>query len=304
MMEGMDRREELSDFLRTRRERVKPEAVGLKRQSRGRAPGLRREDVAQLAGVSVDYYTRIEQGRGRNPSPEILTAIGRALQLDEDEQRHLEALAIQAGPAPRAPRTGERVRPGVQRLLDAFSTTTPAFVLGRRMDVLAWNPLAAALIADFGALPAARRNMIWTAFMDPAARDFYLDWEQVARESIAHLRIACGRYPDDAGLAGLVGELSVKSEDFRRLWSKHDVKEKGFGRKRLYHPAVGELVLDYEALALSDGGGKTLVTYTAEPGSPSEQALALLSVIGTGMRGSAVDAPTAELGAGGSDSAM
>ncbi|MFJ1758563.1 helix-turn-helix domain-containing protein [Kitasatospora sp. NPDC088134] len=277
----MDRREELSDFLRTRRARVQPESVGLRRQSRGRAPGLRREDVAQLAGVSVDYYTRIEQGRGRNPSPEILIAIGRALNLDEDEQRHLEALALSESRPARAPqRGGERVRPGVQRLLDAFSATTPAFVLGRRMDVIAWNPLAAALITDFGALPAARRNMVRLAFMDPAAREFYRDWEEVARESIAHLRLACGRYPDDAALAALVGELSVKSEDFRRLWSKHDVKQKGFGRKRLHHRSVGELELDYEAFALSDGGGKTLVTYTAEAGSSSEQALQLLGMVG------------------------
>ncbi|GAA4855656.1 helix-turn-helix transcriptional regulator [Kitasatospora terrestris] len=277
----MDRREELTDFLRTRRARVQPESVGLQRQSRGRSPGLRREDVARLSGVSVDYYTRIEQGRGRNPSPEILGAIGRALRLDEDEQRHLEELALTEGrPQPRPPRSTERVRPGVQRLLDVFSATTPAFVLGRRMDVLAWNPLAAALIADFAAMPTARRNMVWIAFMDPWARDFYLDWEEIARESIAFLRMAGGRWPDDPALAALVGELSVKSPDFRRLWSMHDVKEKGHGTKRMHHRTVGELTLDYEALALSDGDGQTLVTYTAEPGSSSEQALQLLGVVG------------------------
>lgn len=284
MMKCMDRREELSDFLRTRRQRLQPEDVGLPRYSRRRATGLRREEVAMLAGMSVDYYTRIEQGRGQHPSPEVLGAIMRALKLDEHEQRHLEALFQSSAPARATRQASERVRPGVQRLLDALSVSTPAFVLGRRMDVLAWNPLSAALISEFETVPAARRNMVWLAFMQPGAREFYRDWEQVAVESVAHLRTACGLYPDDPALASLVGELSVKNEDFRRIWALHEVRGKGHGRKLLHHPEVGELSLEYESLQLPDSNGQTLVTYTAEPGSPSAQALALLAVIGTSMR--------------------
>ncbi|PYC72369.1 transcriptional regulator [Streptomyces tateyamensis] len=279
----MDRREELSDFLRTRRERLQPEDVGLQRQPRRRAPGLRREDVALLSGVSVDYYTRIEQGRGRHPSLEVLQAIGRALRLDEAEQRHLETLADDrpAGPQAHA-RCTEKVRPGVKRLLTAFAPTTAALLLGRSRDVLAWNPLAAALIADFGQLPASRRNMLWLTFMDPATRALYPDWAQLAAEAVADLRLSSGRCPADTGLTALVEELSVKSAEFRQLWARHDVRQKSWGSKRFQHPSVGPLELSYEVLDCT--ADQVLVVYTAEAGSSSEQALSLLSVIGTSLR--------------------
>jgi len=322
----MDPRAELADFLKSRRARLKPEDVGLADVGRRRrTPGLRREELASVAGISVDYYTRLEQGRDVRPSLEVLTALGRALRLDDAEQRHLVTLATAQRAGRREPgaavervrpslevltalgralrlddaeqrhlvtlataqRAGrrepgaavERVRPEVQRLVDAMHGT-PAFVLGRRMDVLAWNPLAAALIADFGALAPARRNMMLLLFLDPSSRDLYANWTEIARESIAHLRGATGRHPDDQRLAAIVGELSVKSPEFRQLWSGHDVKEKGFGRKEFDHPMVGRLTLDYEAMALSDGQDKMLVTYTAEPDSPSAAALQLLAVIG------------------------
>ncbi|WP_129308599.1 helix-turn-helix transcriptional regulator [Streptomyces sp. L2] len=276
----MDRGRELSEFLRTRRERLQPEDVGLPRTGRRRAAGLRRSEVAQLSGVSVDYYVRIEQGRGRNPSPEVLTAIGRALRLDEHELRHLLTLADAPVPAPRGrQRTEERVRPGVQRLLEALSQTTPALVLGHRMDVLAFNPLAAALLKDVGALVPGRRNMLRTVFLDPRSRTFYREWDRIARESIARLRVICGAYPDDPQLAALVGELAVKSEEFRQLWSRYDVSGKLFGRKEFQHSDVGPLTLDFEALTLPDGADQQLVTYTAEPGSDSAQGLRLLAVV-------------------------
>ncbi len=277
----MDPRAELADFLKSRRARLQPEDVGLADAGRRRrTPGLRREELAGAAGISVDYYTRLEQGRDVRPSLEVLSALGRALRLDDAEQRHLVTLATAQRPGRRAPGSAvERVRPEVQRLVDALHGT-PAFVLGRRMDVLAWNPLAAALITDFGALAPARRNMLLLLFLEPSFRDLYTNWTEIARESIAHLRGATGRYPEDQRLAAIVGELSVKSPEFRQLWSGHDVKEKGFGRKEFDHPMVGRLSLDYEALALSDGGDKMLVTYTAEPDSASAAALQLLAVVG------------------------
>lgn len=277
----MDPRAELADFLKSRRARLKPEDVGLVDAGRRRrTPGLRREELASVAGISVDYYTRLEQGRDVHPSLEVLTALGRALRLDDAEHRHLVTLATAQRAGRREPGAAvERVRPEVQRLVEALHGT-PAFVLGRRMDVLAWNPLAAALITDFGALAPARRNMMLLLFLDPSSRDLYANWTEIARESIAHLRGATGRHPDDQRLAAIVGELSVKSPEFRQLWSGHDVKEKGFGRKEFDHPMVGRLSLDYEAMALSDGQDKMLVTYTAEPDSPSAAALQLLAVIG------------------------
>ena len=267
--------------MKSRRARLKPEDLGLADAGRRRrTPGLRREELAGVAGISVDYYTRLEQGRDVRPSLEVLSALGRALQLDDAEQRHLVTLATAQRPGRRAPGAAvERVRPEVKRLVDALHGT-PAFVLGRRMDVLAWNPLAAALITDFGALAPARRNMMLLLFLEPGFRDLYVNWTDIARESIAHLRGATGRYPEDQRLAAIVGELSVKSAEFRQLWSGHDVKEKGFGRKEFDHPLVGRLSLDYEALALSDGQDKMLVTYTAEADSPSQAALQLLAVVG------------------------
>lgn len=277
-MSLMDRHAEFALFLRSRRERLSPEAIGLPPStSRRRTPGLRREEVAQLAGVSVDYYVRLEQGRKLRPSATVLEGLARALQLEPDEFRHMVALLNHA-PSPTTSRTPQRVRPGVQRLLEKLDPT-PGFVLGRRMDVLAWNSMAAALLGDFGSLPASRRNMIWLLFLHPPTRSLYVNWATNARESIAHLRAASGRYPDDPGIAELIDELSAKSVEFREMWARHDVREKGHGRKVLDHPDVGRLELEYETLRLADDSDQLLVTYTAEEGSPSQAALDLLAVL-------------------------
>jgi transcriptional regulator with XRE-family HTH domain len=276
----MDRRAELSDFLRSRRARISPAEVGIDTAAgHRRVPGLRREELALLAGVSVDYYIRLEQGRGGvHPSDSVLSALARALGLDDAEHAHLRRLAH--GPPAQAPRRRSRpqkVRPAVQRLLDGMSEI-PAFVLGRRMDVLAWNQLAARLHVDFAALPPRMRNMPRLVFLDDAARELYPDWEQVARETVAYLRFEASADPDDAGLHELVGELSTKSPEFRRWWARHDVREKSHGTKRYRHPLVGDLELRYETLSLPADDRQTLVTYTAEPGSPSETALRVLGL--------------------------
>jgi transcriptional regulator with XRE-family HTH domain len=264
---------ELGEFLKTRRGRIRPEDVGLPALGRRRVPGLRREELAQLAGVSVDYYVRLEQGRAGHPSEAVLEAIARALRLDDAERAHLFDLSRPARRRRTAP--VERVRPEVRRLVDALHHI-PAMVIGRRMDVLAWNPLAAALLADWGALPREERNSALHFFLDDGARDLYPDWDEHARATVGWLRLAAGRHPDDAGLAELIGELSMKSEEFRRLWPRHDVREKAHGTKRFRHPIVGPLTLAYESLALPGDGDQTLVLYTAEPGSQSETALRLL----------------------------
>jgi transcriptional regulator with XRE-family HTH domain len=275
----MDHRPELSDFLRARRARLTPAAAGIDPAGeRRRVPGLRREELARLAGVSVDYYVRLEQGRGGvHPSDAVLGALARALQLDPAEHAHLRRLArAPLAPAPRRQRA-QRVRPEVQRLLDRLEEV-PAFVLGRRMDVLAWNRLAARLHVDFAALPARMRNMPRLVFLDDAARELYPDWQQVARETVAYLRFEASAHPDDADLHELVGELSTRSPEFRRWWARHDVREKSHGTKRYRHPLVGELELHYETLALPADDRQTLVTYTAPAGSPSETALRMLAL--------------------------
>jgi len=279
----VDNRRELGAFLRSRRARVPPEEVGLAHPGRRRVPGLRREELAQLAGISADYYVRLEQGRGGHPSDGVLDAIARALSLDDAERAHLYDLARPARPRRRVSRP-ERVRPELQLLLDALDRV-PAFVLGRRMDVLAWNRLAAALLVDFGALPPGQRNTARLVFLDEGMRSKYPAWEQAARETVAHLRLLAGRHPDDPALMELIGELSMKSEDFRRWWARHDVREKTHGIKRMQHPLVGPLTLFYETLAPRGDPNQVLVTYVAEPGSASETALRLLD--------SAIDAHSA-----------
>jgi transcriptional regulator with XRE-family HTH domain len=283
----VDRRTELSDFLRTRRARLSPADAGIETAGeRRRVPGLRREELALLAGVSVDYYVRLEQGRGGvHPSDSVLNALARALRLDDAEYAHLRRLATAplAQAPPRRPRP-QRVRPEVQRLLDGMADV-PAFVLGRRMDVLAWNELAAGLHVDFGALPGRMRNMPRLVFLDDASRQLYPDWEQVARETVTYLRFEASAQPDDAELHALVGELSTKSPEFGRWWARHDVREKSHGVKRYRHPLVGDLELHYETLTLPDDDRQTLVTYTAEPGSPSETALQMLALQDAGDPG-------------------
>lgn len=276
--EGLDRRAELSEFLRTRRARLQPQDVGLPSYGRHRrVPGLRREELAQLAGVSVAYYTRLEQGNGRNVSAEVLDAIARALRLTDAEHAHLMHLAKPtAHKKKRVPRT-QAMRPAVGQLMDAMDGV-PAYVVGRRSDILGWNRMAAALFGDWGRLPAEERNWARLVFLDEHMRELFSDtWAQKASDIVSFLRMDAGCYPNDPLLSVLVGELSVKSEEFRRLWATHDVREKGHGVKRLRHPLVGELALSFETMRLTDDTEQSLVTYHAEPGSPSAEGLRLLA---------------------------
>ncbi|MCW8377765.1 helix-turn-helix transcriptional regulator [Streptomyces justiciae] len=277
----LDRRAELSEFLRTRRARLKPEDVGLPDFGRHRrVPGLRREELAQLAGVSVAYYTRLEQGNGRNVSAEVLDAIARALRLNDAEHAHLTHLAKPKQHKKKQVARTEQVRGALGQLLDTMDGV-PAYITGRRSDILVWNRMAAAVFGDWSELAPQERNWARLVFLRPEYRDLFVDWDQKAYDMVSFLRMDAGCHPDDPRLAALVGELSVKSEDFRRLWATHDVKEKSYGVKRLMHPLVGELALNFESFRLTDGTEQTLITYSAEPGSPSAEALRLLASWGT-----------------------
>jgi transcriptional regulator with XRE-family HTH domain len=267
----------IGQFLRARRERVQPEDVGLPDLGRRRVPGLRREELATLAGVSADYYVRLEQGRERHPSEQVIDALARALRLDDDATAHLHELARPTPRRRRAARRTERVRPELLRLMDAWAHT-PALVTGRHIDVLAANSLATTLHGGF----APGHNLVRTLFLDPAARERYPDWDEVAKDTVAALRASVGPDLDDPHLTDLVGELSLKSERFRTLWARHDVREKTHGTKRFVHPQVGELTLHYETFAVAGSSGQVLSVYHADPGSPTEQALALLSSIAAG----------------------
>ncbi|MCF3132622.1 helix-turn-helix transcriptional regulator [Streptomyces olivochromogenes] len=273
----LDRRAELSEFLRTRRARLKPEDVGLPDFGRRRrVPGLRREELAQLAGVSVAYYTRLEQGNGRNVSVEVLDSIARALRLTDAEHAHLTHLAKGKQHKRKASARPQQVRGSLRQLLDTMDGV-PAYVVGRRAEILAWNRMAAALFGDWEQLPVAERNWARLVFLHPDYHDLFVDWEQKAIDIVCALRMDAGCYPDDPRLSALVGELSVKSADFRRLWATHDVKEKSHGVKRLHHPLVGELSLNFESFRLPDDSDQSLLTYHAEPGSPSADGLRLLA---------------------------
>ncbi|MEU6663493.1 helix-turn-helix transcriptional regulator [Streptomyces sp. NPDC046821] len=292
--EPLDRRSELSEFLRTRRARLKPEDVGLPDFGRHRrVPGLRREELAQLAGVSVAYYTRLEQGNGRNVSAEVLDAIARALRLSSAEHAHLTHLAKPKQHKKRK-RSGRpaQVRVALSQLLDTLDGV-PAYISGPRSDILAWNRMAAALFGDWGELPPRERNWARLVFLSPAYRDLFLEWDSKASDVVSYLRLYAGCHPDDPDLSALVGELSVKSEEFRRLWATHDVKEKCHGVKQMRHPLVDDLTLSYETLQLPDDEEQFLVLYHAEPGSPSAEALRLLASWGTDAVRAAQAADTA-----------
>src|ERR1044072_734627 len=239
---SLDRRAELSECLRTRRARLKPEDVGVPDFGRHRrVPGLRREELAQLAGVSVAYYTRLEQGNGRNVSAEVLDALAHALRLSDAEHAHLTRLAKpkqKKKPTVRA----QQVRGTLRTLLDAMDGV-PAIVVGRCSDILVWNRVAAAVFGDWAELPAQERNWARLIFLRPEYRDLFVDWEHKAIDVVSLLRMDVGSHPDDLRLSALVGELSVKSEEFRRRWATHDVKEKCHGIQRLRHPLVCELDL-------------------------------------------------------------
>lgn len=277
----LDRRAELSEFLRTRRARLKPEDVGLPDFGRHRqVPGLRREELAQLAGVSVAYYTRLEQGNGRNVSAEVLDAIARALRLTGAEHAHLTHLAKPKQHKKKQTARPQQVRVALRQLIDTLDSV-PAYVVGRRSDILVWNRMAAAVFGDWSELPPQERNWARMVFLKPEYRELFVEWDQKASDIVSLLRMDAGCHPDDPRLSALVGELSVKSEEFRRLWATHDVKEKSHGVKRLHHPLVGELSLHFESFRLVDDEEQSLLTYHAEPGSASAEALRLLASWGT-----------------------
>ncbi|GAB3709161.1 helix-turn-helix domain-containing protein [Nocardiopsis oceani] len=271
---------ELGDYLRSCRAQVSPEAAGMPSSGHRRVPGLRREELAMLAGVSVDYIVRLEQGRAKSASPEILQALARALDLRADEEEYLlRCAADAAGPTSRTNKSAsgaQRVSTATRVLLDSM-TGVPALVLGRRMDIIGWNTLGTALFTDFGVLAPQHRNHIRLAFLDPGVRGLYTDWEKVAQECVAYLRMDAGRYPDDPALARLVGELSIKDTDFRHWWSTHRVRAQRSGRKEFLHPIAGELCLDFQVFDVRGTADQTLITYTAEPHSRSAQALTFLS---------------------------
>jgi transcriptional regulator with XRE-family HTH domain len=274
----MDDRTELGEFLRSRRSALSPEDLGMASfGGRRRVAGLRREELAQLAGVSVDYYTRLEQGRGRNVSESVLDAIATALRLTEAERTHLRDLARPARSRRRS--KPQRIRPQVQQILDSLQGI-PATVLGRRMDILGWNDLASALMTDFAKLAPRDRNMLRIVFGDnQESRDLYPDWSSIGRDTVGYLRQDAARYPDDPELLELIGELSLHSADFRRWWAAHPVHSKTHGQKRFDHPLVGEMTLSYDCFSPTADPDQVLITYTAEPGSASALALSRLAAV-------------------------
>jgi transcriptional regulator with XRE-family HTH domain len=274
----MDHRSEVREFLSTRRDRITPDRAGLPAYGGNRrVPGLRREEVALLAGVSVDYYTRLERGDLSGASESVLDALARALQLDDAEASHLHDLArtANASPGARKPRKRtEAIRPSIQRLLDAI-TDAPAMIRSNYFDYVAANRLGRALYSPLFAEP--RPNSALFAFLNPQAPDFYIDWDRNTQDLVATMRGEAGRNPHDKRLTDLVGELSTRSERFRTLWAAHNVRYHRTGVKRLRHPVVGEIELTYEAFELPADPGLMLSTYTAEPGSPSADALRVLA---------------------------
>ncbi len=291
----MDNRSEVRDFLTSRRERLTPEQAGVPLfGGRRRVKGLRREEVAMLAGMSTDYYTRLERGNLTGVSDAVLEALARALQLDEAERIHLFDLAETAN-APTAGRPSRRpvnrttVRQGVQRILDTIQA--PAYVCNGRMDILAVNRLGRALFADaFG--NGTGFNLARYLFLDPRAQEFYPGWQTVAADCAASLRTYAGRNPYDRALTDLVGELSTRSEPFRTWWATHNVKLHYTSTKKMHHAVAGSLELTGEALQLPGDPDLTIITYTFEPASPTEQALAFLASWSTSQTTTGNDEPS------------
>lgn len=275
----MDHRSDVRDFLTSRRARLTPDQAGIVSGGRRRVPGLRREEVAFLAGVSVDYYIRMERGDLAGVSPEILDALATALHLTDAETDHLHALALAAGPGlvrRRTRRTDPAMRPSLQRLLDAI-TDAPAWIATPRKDMVALNAMGRALHAPMLEDPEARGNGARFVFLSDASRTFYPAWERSADGIVASLRITATQHPRDTRLSDLIGELATRSEDFRQRWAAHDVRYHRSGVKQILHPEVGDLELTYEGLDLPGTPGWMLFVYTAEPGSPSEERLRLLA---------------------------
>ncbi|MCA1706000.1 MAG: helix-turn-helix transcriptional regulator [Actinobacteria bacterium] len=272
-------RGEIREFLTTRRARITPEQAGLPNYSgERRVPGLRREEVALLAGISIEYYTRLERGDARGVSENVLDEIARALHLDDVERAHLTDLVRTANASPPARRrtTQQRVRPSVARLLDSM-TGTAAFVRTGRLDILSANRLGYALYSPAFLDPVRPVNLARFIFLDRRSTEFYGDWDGIAHAAVGNLRAEAGHDPYDRALTDLVGELSMRSEEFRARWAAHDVKYYRSGVQPFHHPLVGDLTLNYDALEIPADPGQTIVAYTAEPDSPSQQALDLLA---------------------------
>ena len=276
----MDASNDIREFLISRRGRITPEQAGLPAYgSNRRVKGLRREEVALLAGISAEYYVRLERGNMRGVSEDVLDGIARALQLDEAERMHLFDLAraVNATPNRRGRRpTQERVRPVVQRILDSL-VGVPAFVRNERLDVLGANRLGEAFYAPLFDEPVRPVNSARFVFLNPRATEFFLDWDTIANDAVGILRAEAGRDPYDKRLSDLIGELSTRSDEFRVRWAAHNVKLHRTGVKRFHHPVVGELTLDFESLDLPGDPGQKLLVYSAEPGSRSQEALDLLA---------------------------
>jgi transcriptional regulator with XRE-family HTH domain len=274
----VDAKGEIREFLTSRRARLTPDQVELTSYGPRRVPGLRREEVAVLAGVSLPYYTRLERGNLSGVSESVLEALARALQLDDAERAHLFDLARAAQPAApkRRRRTQQRVRPSVQRLIDAM-TGVPALVQNGRLDILSANTLGQALFSELYVDPVRPANHARFVFLSPRAPDFYRDWARVANDTVSILRTEAGRDPYDRDLSDLIGELSTRSEEFRTRWAAHNVRIHRTGSKDFHHPVAGDLSLTYEMLDLSGDSGLAVLTYTAEAGSKSAEALDLLA---------------------------
>ncbi|HEY3873195.1 MAG TPA: helix-turn-helix transcriptional regulator [Actinocrinis sp.] len=272
---------ELGRFLRARRAGVNPADLGLPAGTGiRRTPGLRREELAALAGVSIDYYIRLERGKESRPGPAVVDALARALRLSAEEHEYLRELAAQAArhaPEPRAT-PSRSVRPTVRMLLESLRPC-PAYVLGRTNDILASNPGGMRLMPGMAEWPARQRNTIRYTFLHPAARGLWPDWEIKAKNCVAHLRAVAGSDPDAPDLAALVGELIVKSPDFNRLWERYEVRTIGDGQKTFRHPLVGLLTLQHEVMQLNRTDGQRVVAYMAEPGTPDHDAMILLDRI-------------------------
>lgn len=271
---------ELGEFLRVRRAALQPEDVGLLNYGIRRVPGLRREELAMLAGVSNTYYTRLEQGLSNNASESVIDSIARALNLNTDERAHLFNLARPGKTKRRTLTKPDKARPGTLRLIRSMFTT-PAVVLGRRSEVLAWNALGHRLVAGHLDLaspetPSTRPNMTRMLFLDPHTRELYSRWHEEATRAVASLRLLAGMTSDDLELATLVGELTLKSPEFATLWAKHPVENCMSGLKYMHHPEVGDLELNFEVLTQPDESGHRILMYTADPGTPAEEALQLL----------------------------
>ncbi|MGV9306496.1 helix-turn-helix transcriptional regulator [Nonomuraea sp. NPDC003727] len=264
-------RDQLAEFLRSRRARLTPREAGLPQGERRRTPGLRRQEVAQLAGMSVDYYIRLEQARGPHPSRQVLNALARALMLTTDERTHLFHLAGQ----PLEPARRRADVPASTLHLIAFLEEVPAYVLDAKYDILAWNPLASALMGDLDAQPRDQLNVIRWVFRSPDLAEHLSDEEKgrFARASVADLRWAAGRYPDDREIQALVAEMLALSPEFAALWAEHEVEVRREQRKRITHPAVGSIDAICQVLPVPERDDLRLVLYTTEPGSPSHQAL-------------------------------